>query len=671
MDLIRQVTESLESEYEDVDALGDGFFYAQTPKKPRAEARSALVYACASSDGLQRVAEQVVAGFRAHIARLNPDERNLVATRLSGLNASHAKALTALSVLRQWPIEFHDRFYRYRPDKKGAAAFSLTFARHHRALITDERVRQRFEVRRGPGLDSDDLLDALTGEAEANVATPSLTLITAPAGAGKTIIFNAFYAWLYERFHAVKQRKKGTFPRPLFFIPEMLASRDEYGFEKLMEAVLATDSAMPISGDHLLWLHRNGFVSMMFDGIDEILAQQTDFFDALYGSLTAPESRAKVVLCMRDGLLDTSEPIRQFLDRLRASGAPCTIHEYRLLPWDEDDRHRLFTLRATEWVRQLDEPSPVNGHLLAAIGPKAGDEPRVVAALEASVAGAPHLAALLSNPFYCDVVADAYFASREFDVPMPTSEFDLLDGLLRQMLRRERGKLTWRNQASDAPTNGEADPLATFFTHETERMLAGSMARVSNVPHYLKVPGRSDREELGLQALLSVVAAAAHANRRQSNAEDSTVAVETLSALLDSAFGGPSSSEPQTRMRAMLALKQLAFFGGGGAMGTVDFTHEIIADFLAGRHAVSLLVEAVQPKFKFWLIPQGSDLRREPTKLQTILGSTRRSPDGVFEGSIRWHLRVSAENNRLIRGFLKRAPRDAFVDYLREITNVE
>ena len=669
MDLIGQVSESLDTEYDDVNELGGGFFYAQAPKKDRSEARSALIYACGSTDGLRNVADDVVAGFRAHISRYGPDERNLVATRMSGLNASHAKALSTLSVVRQWPIEFHDRFYRFRPDKKGAAAFSLTFARNHRALISDQRVQQRFEVRRGTATRSDDLLDALTGQAEANEARPSLTLVTAPAGAGKTIIFNAFYAWLYERFHAIKQRKKGVFPRPLFFIPEMLATQDEYSFERLMDAVLATDSAMPISGEHLLWLHRNGYVSLMFDGIDEILAQQNDFLEALCGSLAAPDSRAKVVLCMRDGLLDTSEPIRNFLDRLEQTNN-CVINEYRLLPWNEDDRKRLFTLRASDWVKQLDKPSPQrNGHFLAAPGLSVGDETRLVAALEASVANTPYLSNLLTNPFYCEVVADAYFSSREFDVPMPSGAFELLDGLLRQMLRREREKLTWRNRTTDGTSNAEAepDPLDAFFTPRTEELLMGFANTVSSIPHYLSVPGRSDREELRLQALLSLAAAAAHANRRRSTAKTSALAVETLSALLDDTLGGPAHTEAEQRMRALLALKQLAFFGAGGSAGTVDFTHEIIADFLAGRHTASLLVEAVQPQFRFWLLPAGSELLRQPDRLTSILGSATRSPDGVFEGSLRWHLSMSEDNVRLVKRFLARARRDPLVGYLDEI----
>ena len=51
----------------------------------------------------------------------------------------------------------------------------------------------------------------------------------------------------------------------------------------------------------------------------------------------------------------------------------------------------------------------------------------------------------------------------------------------------------------------------------------------------------------------------------------------------------PGLAVPHSAIRRLTALVQFAFFGAGRHAGTVDFTHPILAGYLAARYALILL----------------------------------------------------------------------------------
>lgn len=662
MSLYDLVRSSLEADYQRVEQLAPDAFAADNPREDRRHSRSVLVVVSDAPDGVpDAVVAEWVSQLPWWLDERAPEERFIVTASQAGIGRDDRIKLRDLAFVRQSPLMFFDRHYRNLT--KNVTPVRL-FVNEAGGLLAEERVPQRFTSRRG-GPGGDDLLRRLVLDTSEAPERASLTLITGPAGAGKTIAFSAYFAWLYDQFQDHKRHMgPERFARPLLLVPDVIAGLRQYNLDRLLEAVFASDNAAPVSRDTLRWLLREGFAALMFDGMDEILSHQSDVFELLAADLCAPGSRARVVMGLRDGLLDTNEQVMSFLARLDRSGA-CAVREYRLAPWTPQDRRMLLVMRARRWL----ETVPRDEEFVQEV-PPVGSEERVADQIEAQVAMMPTLAPLLTTPFYCELLASTWFACAQFDRPFPSDPLDLLDRCVEGILDRERAKLAYREHArAMGLDHAPDDPLVDFLTPEVEADVARWLASQPALPEPMwQRAHREQRDHVRVHALLRLVAAVAHENRRGTG-EGTAVAVDTLSRLLDRQLG-PAGDDVQRRLHALLALKQLALFRGSGGAGSVDFTHEILGDFLAGRHAAQLLSAAVEPRGLGHLPFTKVTLYPDDGVLSQVLGPPERTPTGTFEASVRWHLArldPALQTEVRLRKWLATAPPSAGAAYLAEI----
>ena len=276
--LRERVEASLRVEFDSVQALSDDVLLCQTPRAD--PGRGATVVVMVSED--EHTPEQtdaLIETLEYVIGQHSPTETYWVLHQpMKGINNEQRNRAAGLGVTRQAPIMFFDRYYRGLTDGGDGKVYQ-NILRSNRDLPS-QRVDQRFEVLRGQRRDgSSDLVRHLVERPPPERAT--LTLVTGPAGAGKTVANTTLFLQLYDAFHARKKAMADRWPRPLLFLPEMLAQQDAYTFDGLLQAFLATDGAANVHPDHLDWLHQEGFVLIMLDGLDEILARQHDIFEVL------------------------------------------------------------------------------------------------------------------------------------------------------------------------------------------------------------------------------------------------------------------------------------------------------------------------------------------------------------------------------------------------------
>ncbi len=195
-----------------------------------------------------------------------------------------------------------------------------------------------------------------------------------------------------------------------------------------------------------------------------------------------------------------------------------------------------------------------------------------VSALQAS----PTLADLARLPFYCTVMLETFRARKG----MPKDEFELLQSIVDRMVQREHGKDIFRWQdfvdvdaLSDSIEEMAADQRVTAPNNANTRDLLAEVL---------------DKE--GRTALFELVEALAHEHRRNPGAAGpgGGLGVDDLRNFYGRTYASTDLDDPDVE-RLLTVLVQFAFFGQGRSAGSVDFTHHILADYLAGRYAVRLL----------------------------------------------------------------------------------
>jgi hypothetical protein len=428
------------------------------------------------------------------------------------------------------------------------------------------------------------LLVDLLHQYEALPPSPRVRVVTGGAGSGKTILFNALYSALYTRFHSHKRSVSTTpYPRPLFFLPEALRKHRGYSLEALLDAFFSTVGAAPVSPGLFNWLHREGHVLPMLDGMDEFFARQTDLFDQLSSNIAAPESRAQLIFCVRDSLIGTNPLLTKFLERHESSADPNRTEVYQLERWDTDAR------RTMAWL-QLEDRLPVQGE----------DTDRVKAFL-ASVDRSPDLRRLCELPLYCTLLLHRF---AEDDGHLPSDELELLNLAIQQLVDREHIKLIGREQEEFVPLSHPIDPVSEIAVFPFDayilpedrtdvEQLRPQYRRVSSFSaHTLEAFRKFDevRTEFGKKGVVHLLEQVAHAYRRQTGSQSIIrgIRVDQLAQLLDQHRGG-EQPDGDRDFRALLILKQFAVFNAAGKQDTVDFAHEVVADYLAAGHAAEVL----------------------------------------------------------------------------------
>lgn len=526
----------------------------------------------------------------------------LVVPSRRGISGQQASEIRRKGVIRNSPREYFDSFYR----AKGSSSYDAlkSYAQTHRELIS-HRVPHRF--RHVSPVDfatsaseEGDLFDRLAAGLDGRGSRPRITVVIGGAGAGKSVLYNALYAHLYERFTAYKRnRKLGGAPvesaaRPLFFLPESIRHNRGYSLDSLLDAFFETIGAASVSTGLFNWLHQQGHVIPMLDGMDEFFARQSDLFDQLSANIDAPGSTAQLILCVRDSVLSTNPVFADFVRRHASGASGSDIALYALEPWGPEARRELAWLRIEG--RLPDHPA---------------DTPQVAGFL-GQIEASPGIRSLAQLPFYCDLLVDIFVepalfeaifgdhTAQRFGETLPDSDLEVLEVAVQMMLHREHIKLVGREQEDEVPAaympdaRDEADfPLDDLVRPDQHRQMIAPQANLTVTDdrslELFQLFGEI-RTELGKEGLLRLLEQVAHVHRRKADLTPGQrgITMDELQGVLDRHRGGEPLPGDRA-FRAMLILRQAAFFVGTPGGQTIDFAHELIADYLAAGHALEIL----------------------------------------------------------------------------------
>lgn len=570
--------------------------------------------------------------FEAARAVLGPNALGfLVVPSLAGLSPAFRQQARSAGIGVRVPVQFFDTAYKSGVadaafgEGQGAEAGEIfrSLERHGRDVAAT-RVAQPFERltalgAAAAGFDSGpDILSVLRETMTAPRGTPLLTLVVGNAGAGKSHLFAALFADLYSRFMAAKRGLR-TAARPIAFLPDHIREKQVATLDGLLGAVTATDAAAATSPALMRFLNGAGFTTWMFDGLDEVFAGESDFVAALEASL-APGSRSRILVCARDSLLTTSSALKGLIDRHIGDGR---VEVFELARWQRPSQ------RALAYVRLV-------GRM-----PGAGEttDPADVAGFLSVLEASPAAAELATLPFYCDLMLEFPGGSES---RTPRNELELLATAIDALIDREQAKLAagelgfhWDVFAGSDTFVGLTDlveawgPEVFGAARDRERLLAAL-------------------EEIGRGRLLELIEGLAHQIR-------TTVALPNASDGLDCEEIEDMANiyldvglKPDIEPRVLLALVQFAFFGPGTGEGRVRFSHEIVADFLAGREALRILgARPESPDSIAQALGVREDLDRS-ILLRYLVDALAREPE--LAATIRAHIEAGRVRERSAQG---------------------
>jgi hypothetical protein len=511
------------------------------------------------------------------------------------------------------PIQFFDTDYRVR-STAGRGVRSVVGGVLNQAEKM-RRVAQPFSIRRGLGpgdlaAGKADLVEHLETVLMDPGAGAKVRFIDGAAGSGKTVAFNALLHASFNEFIEAKKAQAARVARrrPIAFLPDHI--RDEaIGYvDDVLDAAVEADMAEAVEPEQLRWLLKRGFVSWMFDGLDEFYAGDNDFFAFLEEELADPQSQAQILVCTRDSLFSSSEAMRAFIERQLRRGTGIEIYE--LAPWNVGRWAQLAWLELEQ-------------------GRKGAEHSDKVRAFVRALEGSDTLADLAKLPFYCSVMIETFKA----DKALPKDEFALLQSIVDRMVEREHGKDIFRWQDFvDVEALSEAiedlaaeEKVAARDTADTRAILAEALTGE------------------GRAALFELIEALAHDYRRNpgSGAADG-FKLDDLRNFYGRTYASSDLADADVG-RLTTVLVQFAFFGRGRHAGSVDFTHHILADYLAARYAVALLRNAIAQEEQAGAGRQSrglSDVTRRVSAMRQAIGTAP-----FVEGSL-FHRYIAQEMGR-------------------------
>lgn len=354
--------------------------------------------------------------LRASIAALRPNYPDARAYVLSqsraGFSRDLLQTLKESRVELRVPVQFFDAPFKH--DEAPNAASAIADIRSSAA--SQKRVPQPFRVEGAPSdTQGEDLFEAIRSE----LATPvgaTVRVIVGRAGIGKSFLFRALFARIYDDFLNGKAQQR-TSLRPIPLLPDHLKGTYALRTEALIENFLRTDVAAPVSRKTFQWLLVNGFATWLLDGLDELYAGDPGFFEYLFDLVASSNSKAQITIWCRDSLLTTSDAFAEFRD---VCGQTTALKIYRLSEWQTPSK-RYFA-----WLRTEGRP------------PKAGEQDTTpVASFLRDIDRSPTLRSLTGLPFYCDLLLEQHRAGTLRDF---SDDVTLLNHVIDQMVRREVDK---------------------------------------------------------------------------------------------------------------------------------------------------------------------------------------------------------------------------------------
>lgn len=521
--------------------------------------------------GIDPAPEALAADFAEAAPHILTGSSGFLVTRsLSGIGKDLRDKAAAAGVSVRVPIQFFDAAYRSPGGGRSGADRARSASERFRRLqregteLAARRVAQPYESlsalgnRAGGFASGGDLLDRLVDALSAPNDGPELSIVLGNAGAGKSHLVGALYSTLHDRFMEAKAAHRDAL-RPVLFEPEAIRLSRGRRFDELLNAVAETEvvaGATPLP--MMRFLSRAGFTLWMFDGLDEFFAGEGDFLAELDKALE-PGSRARIVLCTRDSLMTSSEPLKSLVDRHIAKG---TVRLYELAAWESASQRALAFVRRTGRMPKPGEPDPAE-----------------VASFMAMLARSEPARDLARLPFYCDLMLDLAL-DKDAAVAGP---FALLETAVDRLIDREAGKLASGELGFGWDVFVGAESFVELASHvdavgarrfetsaERERLLAAV-------------------EAIGRERLVGLLEAIAHVARMSEPYPNEARGLDTEEIEEIANFYLDVGLDPELEPRVLLALVQFAFFGQGAAGGHVRFAHPILADYLAARYALEVL----------------------------------------------------------------------------------
>ncbi len=509
------------------------------------------------------------------------------------------------------PVEFFDT--AYKADSPGGTKVRSVLAKVLAQANKVRRVAQPFQFRRGLGAGElvagkADLVEHLETVLIDPGAGAKVRFIDGAAGSGKTVAFNALLNASFNEFKAAKAARVER-RRPIAFLPDHI--RDEaIGYvDDVLDAAVEADMAQAVEPEQLRWLLKRGFVTWMFDGLDEFYAGDNDFFAFLEAELADPSSQAQFLICTRNSLFSSSDALRTFIEHQLRKGTAIEIYE--LAPWNVGRWAQMAWLELEQGRKGAEHSDQVRGF---------------VRALE----GSSTLAELAKLPFYCSVMIETFKAQKA----LPKDEFALLQSIVDRMIEREHGKDIFRWQDFvDVEALSEA---IEDFAAEEKVAAADSAGTRAILAEVLDGEGRT--------ALFELIEALAHDYRRNPGSAGSAdgFKLDDLRNFYGRTYASSDLGDPDVN-RLITVLVQFAFFGRGRHAGSVDFTHHILADYLAARYAVRLLHSTVAQEEQAGAGRQSrslSDVTRRVSAMRQAIGTAP-----FVEGSL-FHRYIAREKGR-------------------------
>lgn len=309
------------------------------------------------------------------------------------------------------PIWFFDTAFRHEETGKVSVITDI-----RTQAESERRVPQPFSMEQLAGQAQAEDIFSHIFKAIAPPERPVVRLVVGRAGMGKSYLFRALFARLYEDFLEAKA-KHGARPRPIPFTPEHMRGTYALRTEALIDNFLKSDVASPVTRETFEWLLVNGFSTWLFDGLDELYAGDQTFFDYILDLLTRTDSLANITILCRDSLITTSSAFAEFSDLCTGS----TLFEiYRLEDWDRKAKRHLAWLHLEGSHPPHDEPDTGK-----------------VSAFMTEVDRSQAVRALSCLPFYCDTLLDLFQKGQRTEF---SDDVALLNYVIDQMIQRETDK---------------------------------------------------------------------------------------------------------------------------------------------------------------------------------------------------------------------------------------
>lgn len=339
----------------------------------------------------------------------NPGQKVLLLDSYAGLSNDFRQQTSTNGVTLRVPIQFFDHTFTWDDGATGRRriASAVLEVKKAGADTATKRVPQPYLGDNGDH--GDDLLGELAQRFEGSVEwSRPIILVTAPAGFGKTWLFQSLFARLHTHFHNAKQHQEKA-RRALPLLPGHLSDAGSSTLPGLIDAFLSTAVAGGMTRETFEWTLMNGYGALMLDGLDEVIARDPHFFEYIEDIVVGADKAItpRILICVRDSLLSTSESLRALVE----NDIDNWVTRFQLQSWQRTSVAGFAKLRLAK------------------------DDWRMLAWVDQK----PQVLALCGTPYYCELIADRVrttIGAGITEVP----ETELVKDAITSMLDREYDK---------------------------------------------------------------------------------------------------------------------------------------------------------------------------------------------------------------------------------------